>query len=381
LAPVNALCVLPDGRLVSGSDDKTIRLWDPASGTEIGRIEGHSDFVTALCVLPDGRLVSGSKDKTIQIWDVRRIGPSLGQADKRSPALEAFADISQTGGLAPSDEHLGEYLLPNLAALSERADVIDRLSHKNAVPRWSSLIRDPEGERSVRELLTKLQDTPSFDRCHALLLLGSLYSSTFKFAKAEETLQKAVNEVDRLTQRDGGIRDLSVMLKIGLGDALLMQSRYREAGTLYEKVEVEGDEGANSATLFTRVGAIALGQGDYSRAESLCLKAINRYNRLGPAEWGAVPSWCMLGIIYSILGRFDEAVNAFNRSGNLGPHGHVDTARSCFNLAVTLERLGAPDPVMSRYAAALAMAHPNDEALRSRAFRKLTELHASRPTD
>ena len=67
---VHALCVLPDGRLASGSRDYTIRLWDVKTGAESARLEGHSKSVKALCVLPDGRLASGSSDNTIRLWDI-----------------------------------------------------------------------------------------------------------------------------------------------------------------------------------------------------------------------------------------------------------------------------------------------------------------------
>ena len=33
-------------------------------GAETARLEGHSDPVAALCMLPDGRLASGSEDET-----------------------------------------------------------------------------------------------------------------------------------------------------------------------------------------------------------------------------------------------------------------------------------------------------------------------------
>src|SRR5713101_1230986 len=61
----------PDGRvLASGSDDKTIRLWDMQTGQLLRSLEGHSNYVNSVAWSPDGKvLASGSSDKTIRLWN------------------------------------------------------------------------------------------------------------------------------------------------------------------------------------------------------------------------------------------------------------------------------------------------------------------------
>nr|VFK65593.1 MAG: WD40 repeat [Candidatus Kentron sp. UNK]VFK71584.1 MAG: WD40 repeat [Candidatus Kentron sp. UNK] len=71
-APIYAVGFSPDGeRLITGSLDHTLRLWDGA-GRLVKVLEGHTDKVQAAAFAPDGRyLLSGSWDKTIRLWDGR----------------------------------------------------------------------------------------------------------------------------------------------------------------------------------------------------------------------------------------------------------------------------------------------------------------------
>ncbi|MEH2024493.1 serine/threonine-protein kinase [Nostoc sp.] len=69
---VNSVAFSPDGiTLGSASDDKTIKLWNLASGKEIRTLEGHSNWIWTIAFSPDSKtLASGSADKTIKLWNL-----------------------------------------------------------------------------------------------------------------------------------------------------------------------------------------------------------------------------------------------------------------------------------------------------------------------
>jgi WD40 repeat protein len=71
LGVINSIVYSKDGtRVLSGSDDKTLKLWDAATGTLLRTFSGHTDAVKSVALSPDGnQVLSGSADKSIKLWD------------------------------------------------------------------------------------------------------------------------------------------------------------------------------------------------------------------------------------------------------------------------------------------------------------------------
>ncbi|PBL01454.1 WD40 repeat-like protein [Armillaria gallica] len=87
----------PYGTLVSASqDDPQPLVWDLFSGTEIGRLRGHTGAVRCLQV-EDHVCLSGSDDSTVRLWDLRRV---------ESDDSDGWGDEGEIVSL--SDTHRGE---------------------------------------------------------------------------------------------------------------------------------------------------------------------------------------------------------------------------------------------------------------------------------
>jgi WD40 repeat protein len=68
---VQAAAWSPDGiYIASSSRDKTVHIWEAATGRHIFTYHGHSQSVQAVAWSPDGkRIASASQDKTVRVWD------------------------------------------------------------------------------------------------------------------------------------------------------------------------------------------------------------------------------------------------------------------------------------------------------------------------
>jgi len=104
--PVRAVAISPDNRwLVTGSDDKTARLWDlsakdPAANSIV--LRGHEDAVIAVAISSDSRwLVTGSWDKTARLWDLSAKDPAA-----NSIVLRGHEDTVLAVAISPDNRWL-----------------------------------------------------------------------------------------------------------------------------------------------------------------------------------------------------------------------------------------------------------------------------------
>lgn len=72
---VTCLAESPDGSIVSGSHDNTVRVWKMGADSQWGCqvvLQGHTSNVTCLVVRSDGSIVSGSgsHDNTVRVWEM-----------------------------------------------------------------------------------------------------------------------------------------------------------------------------------------------------------------------------------------------------------------------------------------------------------------------
>jgi WD40 repeat protein len=95
---VNSVAFSPDSSLIaSGSDDCTVWIWNTRSLEKVTGIAGHEHKVTSLAFFPDGtRIASASFDCTVRIWDARTYEPLHGvQCSGRVSAIAISPDSTR----------------------------------------------------------------------------------------------------------------------------------------------------------------------------------------------------------------------------------------------------------------------------------------------
>ncbi|KIJ11852.1 hypothetical protein PAXINDRAFT_171583 [Paxillus involutus ATCC 200175] len=150
--PFQALVWLPNGQLVSASDDQTIKYWDASDGSLIATSHGHTAPVVALATSSDGKLLaSAAEDATARLWDTsthRQIGPALQHhARLLSVALSSNSD----GHYLVASEWDSRLWIWNLSDIEEVAKTIPKIAVVAEVQPPSSSAGDKDAAEIIPE--------------------------------------------------------------------------------------------------------------------------------------------------------------------------------------------------------------------------------------
>ena len=120
---IYAVAFAPDGTwLATGSGDQAVRIWDPATGQQRAALTGHAGPVTAVAIASDGTwlaTVGGGYDGTVRIWDPATAGIGAAMRVDRPLADCAWSPSGQSLVVAGDARHAASWPRPCTATLTD----------------------------------------------------------------------------------------------------------------------------------------------------------------------------------------------------------------------------------------------------------------------
>lgn len=123
----------PDARVLTASEDRTVRMWDGETGECVKVVRSHSGSVTGLCMAGPDRIVTGSTDKKLRVFDAS--GNSVGEAELVSEIM-AVASAATAPASPPS----------RWSSKSKRSSTLSSTSTTSLSAAASGKTKDGDGE-------------------------------------------------------------------------------------------------------------------------------------------------------------------------------------------------------------------------------------------
>lgn len=109
---VSAIAALDSDHFATGSHDQNVKYWNVSSGTCVQTLTGHTGSIKTLAALSNKEVVSGSDDKTLRLWDVTT-GKCLRQFGSKDSLVFSVSYICENFILSCGGSNVKLYHIPS----------------------------------------------------------------------------------------------------------------------------------------------------------------------------------------------------------------------------------------------------------------------------
>ena len=208
---VSSVAFSPDGSRIASGGNKTVRVWDAASGQQLAVLRGHEDEVYSVAFSPDGsRIASGSYDKTVRLCEAA--------SGQQLVVLRGHEQMVWSVAFSPDGSRIASGSSDNTVRLWDAANGEQLAVLRGHESRVTSVTFSPDGSRIAsgsRDKTVRLWDASTEDE---LLVLQGHESAVWSVAFSPDGSRIA-----------SGSRDKTVRLwDASTGDELLVLGGHQD---------------------------------------------------------------------------------------------------------------------------------------------------------